>query len=123
MDPVHIICIFDLVCRIGAPCETNAPTLINLRYQLDAQFAEVWFGEEPQLPWPALLQRPGDLALFNHLSFFVSGDLAYAQLITLDPDTLAASWTVHVPSSEGLSSGHLTPHSAQTTCAVAEDGI
>ena len=119
MEPIHIICIFELFCRMGAPCETQSETLVNLRYQPDQLFAEVWIGVEPQIPSPAVLSTPGANAPFTHLSFFVSGDLSYTQLITLDPESLAATWTTHLPYAEGLPIGQLQAASSQTICQPA----
>ena len=119
MEPIHIICIFELFCRMGEPCEAEARTLVNLRYQPEQLFAEFWIGAEPQIPSPAVLSTPGPQASFNHLSFFVSGDLSYTHLITLDPESLAATWTTHLPYAEGLPPGQLQAVSSQTICQPA----
>lgn len=120
-----LICVFSTFCTMnagGGACETYAPLEVNLRYQPGREIAEYWHSPEgAQAPFPALMTEPGAMGFDPFVHFYTSGPFHGTHLISVHPDTLAATFTTHM--SRTIEAPHAIARTSQTTCTRRDDTL
>lgn len=119
----HLLCVFTTFCAMnagGGACETYAPLEVNLRYQPGREIAEYWHSPQgAQAPFPALMTEPNTMGFDPFVHFYTSGQLHGTFLISVHPETLAATLTTHI--SRTAQGPHASAQSSQTLC-TRQDG-
>lgn len=119
MEPIHLICVFSLMCSASGICSEDE-TVLNIRYQPDAEFAEYWAGRSPvAVPWLAVQVTPqSDSPAGDYMHFFAAPEGTWPVMLSLNTQTLAMAATMHLPDPERFEEGFYRAMSGQTTCQV-----